>query len=142
LWQRHIGSDYRRYPRNNLASPSPVTDGKYVFFLYGNGDLVGFDYEGNKLWARNIETEYGNLALMFGYSSSPFLYQNKLFVLVVRRNKPYRRPPAAGPLDSYLMALEPKTGKTIWKQQKYPTKNLMHTFRKLVCTHTYTYRRV
>lgn len=118
LWEKHIGSDSRRFPRNNMASPSPVTDGKYIFFLYGCGNLVGFDYEGNKLWSRNIETEYGNLALKFGYSSSPLLYQNKLFILVIRRNKPYRRPQADASLDSYLMALDPRTGNTIWKQQR------------------------
>ena len=118
LWERHIGSDSRRIPRNNMASPSPVTDGKRVFFLYGNGELAGFDYEGNKLWSRNIEAEYGNLALKFGYSSSPFLYRGKLFVIVIRRNIPYRLPEAAGPLDSYLMALDPQTGKTLWKQQR------------------------
>jgi len=48
LWKKHIGSVARRFPRNNMASPSAVTDGKYVFFLYGSGELVGFDYEGNK----------------------------------------------------------------------------------------------
>jgi len=118
LWEKHIGSDTRNFRRNNMASPSPVTDGKYVFFLYGSGDLVGFDYEGNKLWARNIEKEYGNLALQFGYSSSPLLYQNKLYILAVRRSKPYRRPEADAPLDSFLMALEMRTGNTLWKQQR------------------------
>ena len=118
LWEKSIGSDSRRFPRNNMASPSPVTDGKSVFFLYGSGHLVGFDYEGRQLWSRNIETDYGNLALKFGYGSSPLLYEGKLFILVIRRNKPYRRPEADGPLDSYLMALDPKTGKTLWKQQR------------------------
>jgi outer membrane protein assembly factor BamB len=118
LWEKNIGSDTRRFPRNNMASPSPVTDGKYVFFLYGSGHLAGFNYEGNKLWSRNIEEEYGNLALQFGYSSSPLLYQNKLFVLVVRRNKPYREPWSDTPLDSFLLALNLQTGKTIFKQQR------------------------
>ncbi len=118
LWEKHIGSDSRRIPRNNMASPSPVTDGQYVFFLYASGDLVGFDYEGNKLWSRNIEAEYGNLSLQFGYSSSPLLYGGKLYVIAIRRNKPYRPPEAAEPLDSYVMALEPATGKTLWKQQR------------------------
>ena len=36
------------------ASPSPVTDETVVFF-YGNGDLVGFNMKGDKLWARNIK---------------------------------------------------------------------------------------
>ena len=118
LWEKPIGSDSRRFPRNNMASPSPVTDGKSAFFLYGSGHLVGFDYEGKELWSRNIETDYGNLALQFGYGSSPLLYAGRLFILVVRRNKPYRRPEADGLLDSYLIALDPKTGKTLWKQQR------------------------
>jgi len=118
LWQKHIGSDSRRFPRNNMVSPSPATDGERVFFLYANGELVGFDYEGNKLWSRNIEIEYGNLAVQFGYSSSPLLHEGRLFILVVRRNKPYRKPDADGPLDSFLMAMDPKTGRTLWKQQR------------------------
>ncbi len=118
LWERQIGSDSRRFPRNNMASPSPVADGKHVFFLYASGDLVGFDYDGNKLWSRNIEAEYGNLALQFGYGSSPLLFKNKLYIIAIRRNKPYRPPEAEEPLDSYIMALNPETGKTIWKQQR------------------------
>jgi len=86
LWEKKIGSDSRRLPRNNLVSPSPATDGKNVFFLYGNGDLVGFDVEGNPLWKRNIEVEYGNLALQFGYSNSPFLYEGTLYITVIRRD--------------------------------------------------------
>jgi outer membrane protein assembly factor BamB len=118
LWERPVGSDSRRLPRNNMASPSPVTDGRHVFFLYGSGDLIGFDYEGNKLWSRNIQNEYGNLALKFGYSSSPFLHRGKLFILVIRRNTPYQRPEADAPLDSYVMALDPLTGKNLWKQPR------------------------
>ncbi len=120
LWEKRIGSDSRRFPRNNMASPSPVADGERAFFLYASGDLIGFDYEGNKLWSRNIEDEYGNFALQFGYSSSPLLYAGKLFVLVVRRNKPYPQGQAKDdrPLDSFLMALDPKTGDTLWKQQR------------------------
>jgi outer membrane protein assembly factor BamB len=118
LWKKQIGTETRRFPRNNAASPSPVTDGKHVFFLYASGDLVGFDYKGNKIWSRNIEEEYGNLALQFGYSSSPLLYQDKLYILVVRRDKPYREPRSETPLDSYLMALNPQNGNTIFKQPR------------------------
>jgi len=118
LWQRQVGSDSRRFPRNNMASPSPVSDGRRVFFLYGNGQLVGFDFDGQPMWSRNIEQEYGNLALQFGYSNSPFLYGGKLFVVVVRRDKPYRKPEADGPLDSFVMALDPASGQTLWKQRR------------------------
>ncbi len=115
LWRKDVGVDSRRFPRNNLASPSPVADGNSVFFLYGEGTLVGFDYEGTQLWSRNIEKEFGNLAIQFGYSSSPLLYDGRLFIVVIRRDKPYRDPPADAPLDSFLLAVDPKTGRDLWK---------------------------
>jgi outer membrane protein assembly factor BamB len=116
LWRRDVGSDSRRLPRNNLASPSPAADGDRVFFLYGEGTLVCFDYEGNELWSRGIEKDYGNLSLQFGYSSSPLVYDGTLFITLVRRQTPYRDPPASGRLDSFLLALHPKTGRELWKQ--------------------------
>ncbi len=34
----------------------------------------------------------------------------------LRRDHPYRDPQADGPLDSFMLAIDPKTGKDIWKQ--------------------------
>jgi outer membrane protein assembly factor BamB len=118
LWRRPAGSDPRKFSRNNMAAPSPATDGRSVFFLYGNGALLAFNFEGNELWSRSLEKEYGNLALQYGYSNSPVLYEGKLYLTVIRRDRPYRDPPAAGPLDSFLLALDPATGKTLWKQPR------------------------
>jgi len=118
LWRRQAGANPRKFPRNNMASPSPVTDGRNVFFLYGEGTLIGFDLDGRELWSRNIEKEYGNLALQFGYSNSPVLHDGKLYITVVRRNTPYREPAADEPLDSFIAALDPATGKTLWKQPR------------------------
>lgn len=118
LWQKDVGADPRRYPRNNLASPSPATDGENVFFLYGDGTLVAYSVQGDRLWSRDIEKEYGNLALQFGYSNSPLLYGGRLYVVVIRRDHPYRPPEADDPLDSFIMALDPRTGNTIWKQTR------------------------
>lgn len=118
LWRKPAGSDPRKFSRNNMASPSPAADGKSVFFLYGNGTLLGFDFEGKELWSRSIEKEYGNFALQYGYSNSPVLYEGKLYITVIRRDRPYRDPPAAGPLDSFILALDPATGQTLWKQPR------------------------
>jgi len=101
-----------------MVSPSPATDGKRVFFLYGEGTLVGFDLDGRQLWSRNIEKEFGNLALQFGYSNSPVLLDGRLYITVIRRDRPYREPKADGPLDSFLLALDPETGRTLWKQPR------------------------
>lgn len=117
LWRKKLGTSIRKVPRNNPATPSPVTDGRNVYFMYGSGDLAGLDYEGNILWARNLEDEYGNISLKWGYSSSPLLYNGTLYILVQRRDTAYRAP-AGTNLDAFILAIDAKTGKNIWKQSR------------------------
>jgi len=117
LWQKKLGASNREVPRNNPASPSPVTDGRNVYFMFGSGDLAGLDVEGNVLWSRNIEEEYGNISLKFGYSSSPLLYDNKLYILIQRRHTAYRAP-MGSTLDSFILAMDAGTGENIWKQPR------------------------
>ena len=116
LWQRTVVEKKIRFPRNNPASPSPVADSKKVIFFFGSGDLACFDRTGKRLWYRDLEKDYGNMAIKFGYSSSPLLYANKLYILFARSIKAYRRPGSDKPLDSFLLAINADTGKTIWKQ--------------------------
>lgn len=117
LWRKKLGASSRKVPRNNMATPSPVADGERVYFMYGSGELAGLDSAGNILWQRNIEAEYGNISIKYGYSSSPLLYGDKLYILVHRRDKSYRSPEGSG-LDSFILAVETKTGKNIWKQPR------------------------
>ena len=117
LWRKKLGASGRNVPRNNLATPSPVTDGSHVYFIFGSGDLAGLDFEGNVLWTRNLEEEYGNISLKYGYSSSPLLYDNKLYILIQRRHTAYRAPKSTT-LDSFILAVDAKTGKNIWKQPR------------------------
>jgi len=119
LWRQKMSEAQRRVPLNEMVSPSPVTDGNYVYFLFGGGDLVAVDYEGRKIWSRDLEAEYGNIAIQFGYSSSPVLYKGKLYITMLRRDQAYKPPFSEKPLESFLMALEPRTGKPIWKQVRH-----------------------
>ncbi|MEP6663745.1 MAG: PQQ-binding-like beta-propeller repeat protein, partial [Verrucomicrobiota bacterium] len=117
-WQKTVGIGDKTIGRNNMASPSPVTDGKTVFVLFGTGDLAAYDFSGNELWSRNLGKDFGKFAIMWLYGSSPLLYQDKLYVQVLQRSplppdyahaiddKPER--------DSYLLCLNPKTGKDLW----------------------------
>ena len=43
LWNNQVGVGYNKDEKSNFASPSPVTDGRLVVFLYGNGQLAAFD---------------------------------------------------------------------------------------------------
>lgn len=121
LWRKEVGQGFVANPRNNMASPSPITDGRTVWFYYGTGDLVAFDVEGKQLWARNIQRDHGNFNIQWIYGSSPLLYENKLYVQVLHRDVPTGRGRgqgaggAGGPAESYLLAVDPQTGKDLWK---------------------------
>ena len=114
LWRKDFPTIDRKLPLNNLASSSAATDGENVYFLFGSGDLAAYDFKGNQLWARKLEQEFGNISIKFGYSSSPLIYDDKLYVLIQRRPKTYRKPDADN-LDSFLLAINPKTGKDIYR---------------------------
>src|SRR5262245_6540217 len=42
LWNQEVAVGFGFDERSNFASPSAVTDGKVVVYLYGNGNLAGF----------------------------------------------------------------------------------------------------
>ena len=119
-WKRVVsGGDFQK-GRNNLASPSPVTDGKRVFSLFATGDLAAFDFTGQELWKRNLAKEYGSFAIMWIYGSSPMLCGGKLFVQVLQSNP--RPDNYSHALEdkrerkSFLLCLDPQTGKNLWRQ--------------------------
>ena len=72
--------------RSNYASSSPVADGKLVVFFYGNGELVCFNLDGSRRWRRNIQEDYGPFAFQWTFSSSPTLYDGKLYLPCCTRN--------------------------------------------------------
>jgi outer membrane protein assembly factor BamB len=117
LWKARTGKD-GQLQGNNFAGPSPATDGKRVVFLYGSGDLAAFDMDGKALWSRNLAKELVGLRTKYGYNSSPVLYQDKLFVQLLRGTKTYGGPAYQGPAMSHLLAIDPATGKDLWKQDR------------------------
>jgi outer membrane protein assembly factor BamB len=117
LWRKEVGNGFTSNERNNMASPSPVTDGKTAWFYFGTGDLAAFDLEGNQLWARNIQNDFGRFNVQWIYGSSPLLYDGRLYVQVLHRDVPPHGPrPADGRrAESYLLALDPQTGRDLWR---------------------------
>ncbi len=116
LWQHDVAQGIRKDDRSNYASGSPATDGKLVAFFYGNGRLVCFDVEGGELWTRDLAREFGEFAFQWTFSSSPLLFQDRLYVQVLQRDVAVEgRGRADGMNESYLLAMEPRTGKTLWR---------------------------
>ena len=114
LWQQDVGPGITQDDKSNFASPSPVTDGQVVYFYYGNGELVCFDMKGAKIWARNIQKDHGAFAYQWTYSASPLLHGGKLYLQVLQRNVAVNGR-GGEKNDSYLLALDPKTGQDLWK---------------------------
>jgi outer membrane protein assembly factor BamB len=110
LWQKPLGHGNVKMRKQNMSSPSPVTDGKNVYVMTGTGMLKGFDFDGNELWARDIQKDYGEFGLNWGYASSPLLFENSLYVQVLHGMKTDD--------PSYLLRIDTKNGKTLWKVER------------------------
>jgi outer membrane protein assembly factor BamB len=110
VWKRKLGGGNMMMRKHNMASPSPVTDGKSVWVMTGTGVLKGFDFEGRELWARDIQKDYGAFGLKWGYGSSPLLYEDSLYVQVLHG--------MTTDDPSYVMRVDKKTGKTLWRVER------------------------
>jgi outer membrane protein assembly factor BamB len=110
LWKAPLGGGNHRERKQNMSSPSPVTDGTRVYAMTGTGILKGFDFKGKELWARDIQREYGRFGLQWGYASSPLLHDDALFVQVLHG--------MTTDDPSYLLRIDKLTGKTVWKVER------------------------
>ena len=106
-WERELDQGNAHYNKQNMASPSPVTDGKHVWALTGTGVLAAYDFEGQLAWKREIQKDYGEFGLDFGYASSPLFLDGKVIVQVLHSLDKVNR--------SYLLAVDAGTGKNAWK---------------------------
>jgi outer membrane protein assembly factor BamB len=109
-WKQPLGGGNVRMQKQNMSSPSPVTDGQHVWAMTGTGVLKAFDFEGKQQWARDIQADYGAFGLQWGYGSSPLLYGDSLYVQVLhgmRTNDP-----------SYVLRISKANGRTIWKVER------------------------
>ncbi len=86
----------------SFADPTATTNGELVFAIFGTGDLICFDTDGNKKWNKSL----GVPQLSYGYSSSLVTWDDKLFVQFDTNQ------------GGKLFAFETKTGKTIWETKR------------------------
>ncbi len=118
LWKKHLGDGDHMMRKQNMSSPSPVTDGKLVWAMTGTGILKCFDFSGAEKWSRDIQKEYGQFGLNWGYASSPLLDEGALYVQVIHGMK--TKDP------SYVLKIEGTAGKTLWRVER-PTQAIMES---------------
>ncbi len=110
LWQRGLDVGNENINKQNDSSPSPMTDGEHVWTMTGTGAVAGFTMDGEVLWQRNLQEDYGAFGQQFGYGSTPLLYDGMLIVPVLHgwhTDDP-----------SYLAALDGLTGETRWRVER------------------------
>jgi putative heme-binding domain-containing protein len=104
LWRTSVGKGrLKAHELNNMASPTPATDGERVWALFGTGDLACLDRDGRVIWRRNLAADHGEYKILWGMGSSPFLHGGLIYCLCLH----------GGP--SYVLAVDPATGKDVWK---------------------------
>ena len=110
-WKRPVSGGNNVQRKQNMSSPSPVTDGAAVWVMTGTGILKAFDFSGTELWTRDVQKDYGRFGLSWGYASSPLLYDDALYVQVLhgmRTDDP-----------SYVLRIDKKTGRTVWRVERH-----------------------
>lgn len=123
VWTQEVGSGeaVREAPKrstqkfhqlHNLASPSPVTDGKTVVAHFGNGDLAAYDFEGHQLWRHNLQEQYGAYSIWWGHANSPVIAGNLVISVCMQDSLADQQPK---PVESYLLAHDLRTGEVRWK---------------------------
>jgi outer membrane protein assembly factor BamB len=93
-----------RHLKNTYASETPVTDGERVYAHFGDLGTYCLDLQGKQLCSKRwpaYPTRYG-----WGTASSPALHQGQLYI--VNDNDE----------GSFLLALDKKTGKEIWRVER------------------------
>jgi outer membrane protein assembly factor BamB len=68
----------RTHNTNGYSSPTPVTDGRHVFALFGNGVAAAYDLEGNRRWITIVQKPTHG----WGQSASPALADGTVVVLI------------------------------------------------------------
>ncbi len=104
LWERAVadGNKNVRGDEGNFASPSPSTDGRHVWAMFGNGVLVCFDFQGEEIWKVDLQKRYGEFKIQFGLSSTPVLFGDRLYLQLIHSG------------GAHLVALDKADGSQVW----------------------------
>src|SRR5262249_25067855 len=88
LWQRRFFATgpTDSHPKNCMAAPTPVSDGQSVVALFGTGDLICLDLNGNMRWLRSLDEETRGATDGRGLATSPVIAAGTLVVEMENQN--------------------------------------------------------
>ena len=95
------------YAYSDSTSPSPITDGKYVWFFNASGEMGCWDFNGKEIWRRQYKP-WGE-PYPFNKQHEPILYGDTILNV-----EPQDPGPDQKPGWNYLRGIDKLTGKTAW----------------------------
>lgn len=113
LWERvaHEGVPVdKRHIKSTYANSTPATDGRIVVAWFGSQGVHAFDVNGRSLWKVDLGRvdmgAYDIPTYEWGPASSPIIWNNLVILQCDTQT------------DSFLLALDANTGKTVWKTER------------------------
>src|SRR5918997_3826195 len=110
LWERTAYDGVpreRRHIKASYANATPATDGRTVVAFFGSQGLYAYDAAGKLLWKKDLGVlnagAYDIPSYEWGTASSPVIHKNLVIVQCDTQG------------ESFLLAADIKTGKTVWK---------------------------
>ena len=97
-----LRSDFRSGPGGGYAAPTPCTDGKLVYCLYGSSVLAAVDFGGKIAWRKEIVPYTFDVTV----GCSPILHGDNVIVFCAM----------AKAADSCVIAYDKSSGEVKWKQ--------------------------
>ncbi|MEZ5351333.1 MAG: PQQ-binding-like beta-propeller repeat protein [Bryobacteraceae bacterium] len=95
------------YAYSDSTTPSPVTDGRHVWFFNASGEVACFDFSGRAQWRRKFKP--WGAPYPFNKQHEPILYGD-----VILNVEPLDPVPGDKQGWNYLHAIDKNTGKTRW----------------------------
>lgn len=100
----------KRHIKATYANSTPATNGKIVVAFFGSEGLFAFNADGTLLWKKDLGRlnvgAYDLPDYEWGTASSPIIYRDLVIVQCDTQG------------EDFLIALDTKTGKTVWKTQR------------------------
>ncbi len=112
LWRRtvlEVTPHQGHHRKGGFASQSAVTDGERVYAYFGSFGLYCFDFDGNLVWKQDPRPLMMEAGL--GEGSSPALHGDTLVIVADQER------------GSHVVALDKRTGREIWKQDRDEVSN-------------------
>ena len=85
-----------------FSAPTLTTDGRRVYAIFANGDLIALDFEGKRVWAKSLGLPKNH----YGHSSSLVMFHDLLIVQFDQSG------------NTNVIAFAGKTGEQVWKTSR------------------------